>query len=62
MASLKFIPFAGTALKNLFSKPVTTSYPFAPAQYPERMRGHIEIASSPASAAACAPAAVPPGP
>ena len=43
MASLKFIPFAGTALKNLFRKPVTTSYPFAPAQYPERMRGHIEI-------------------
>ena len=43
MASLKFLPFAGTALKNLFSKPVTTSYPFAPAQYPERMRGHIEI-------------------
>lgn len=43
MASLKFFPFAGTALKNLFSKPVTTAYPFEPAQYPERMRGHIEI-------------------
>nr|WP_317401892.1 4Fe-4S binding protein [uncultured Gemmiger sp.] len=43
MASLKFVPFAGTALKNLFSKPVTTGYPFEPAHYPERMRGHIEI-------------------
>lgn len=43
MSSLKFMPFAGTALRNLFRKPVTTSYPFAPAQYPERMRGHIEI-------------------
>ena len=36
-------PFAGTVLKNLFSKPVTTGYPFEPAQYPQRMRGHVEI-------------------
>lgn len=43
MEEWKFLPFAHTALKNLFSKPVTTSYPFAPAQYPERMRGHVEI-------------------
>ena len=35
--------FAGTALKNLFSKPVTTSYPAEPAEYKERTRGHIEI-------------------
>ncbi len=39
----KFMPFAGTVLKNLFSKPVTTSYPAQPAVYPERSRGHIEI-------------------
>lgn len=39
----KFMPFAGTVMKNLFSKPVTTSYPAEPAVYPERTRGHIEI-------------------
>ena len=39
----KFMPFAGTMLKNLFSKPVTTSYPAKPAVYPERSRGHVEI-------------------
>ena len=40
MAIMNFIP---TALKNLFKKPVTTSYPFKPAEYPERTRGHITI-------------------
>lgn len=30
-------------LKNLFAKPVTTSYPAAPKEYPERTRGHVEI-------------------
>lgn len=40
----KFMPFAGTMLKNLFSKPVTTAYPAKPAVYPERSRGHVEIA------------------
>lgn len=40
MAIMNFIP---TALKNLFSKPVTTAYPFEPAVYPERSRGHISI-------------------
>ena len=39
----KLFPFAGTVIKNLFSKPCTTGYPFEPAQYPERMRGHVEI-------------------
>ena len=39
----KFMPFAGTMIKNLFSKPVTTSYPEKPAVYPERSRGHVEI-------------------
>lgn len=35
--------FSGFALKNLFSKPATSNYPFEPATYPERSRGHIEI-------------------
>lgn len=35
--------FTGFALKNLFSKPATSNYPFEPATYPERSRGHIEI-------------------
>lgn len=39
----KAFPFAGTVLKNLFSKPATTGYPFEPAHYPARMRGHVEI-------------------
>lgn len=36
-------PFAGTVLKNLFHKPATTGYPFEPAHYPDRMRGHVVI-------------------
>lgn len=40
MAIMKFAP---EALKNLFLKPVTTSYPAKPAEYPERSRGHIDI-------------------
>ena len=43
-APWRVFPFAGTVLKNLFSKPATTGYPFEPAHYPERMRGHVEIA------------------
>ena len=39
----RVFPFAGTVFKNLFSRPVTTGYPYAPAQFPARMRGHIEI-------------------
>ena len=39
----KFMNFAGTVLKNLVSKPVTTSYPAVPREYPERTRGHVEI-------------------
>ena len=35
--------FAGTVLKNLVSKPVTTSYPATPREYPERTRGHVVI-------------------
>ena len=43
MENVKFLAFARTALKNMFKKPATTDYPFAPATFPERMRGHIEI-------------------
>lgn len=35
--------FTGKAIKNLFSKPATTKYPYEPKIYPERTRGHIEI-------------------
>ena len=38
-----FMSFTKLALKNLFSKPATTTYPYKPAEYPERSRGHIEI-------------------
>lgn len=40
---MKLMDFTGFALKNLFSKPATSNYPFEPATYPERSRGHIEI-------------------
>lgn len=43
MEPLKFFTFTHTVMKNLFSKPATTSYPFKPASYPERARGHVEI-------------------
>lgn len=39
----QFFGFAKTVMKNLFSKPVTTSYPATPREYPERTRGHVEI-------------------
>ena len=35
--------FSKTALKNLFSKPATSKYPFESREYPERSRGHVEI-------------------
>jgi len=40
---MSLMSFKGTMLSNLFKKPVTTSYPATPAQYPEGSRGHIEI-------------------
>ena len=43
MEKTRLFKFAGRVLHNLFRKPETTQYPFEPAQYPERMRGHIEI-------------------
>lgn len=39
----QFMGLTKTVLRNLFSKPVTTSYPAVPREYPERTRGHIEI-------------------
>lgn len=35
--------FTQIALKNLFSKPATSQYPFKPKEYPEKSRGHVEI-------------------
>ena len=35
----KLMPFAGTVLHNLLHKPVTTSYPDTPKEYPARTRG-----------------------
>lgn len=35
--------FSKQVMKNLFSKPATTGYPFQPKEYPEASRGHIEI-------------------
>lgn len=40
---VKVFVYAKTALKNLFTKPATVAYPEKPAEFPERMRGHIEI-------------------
>ena len=39
----KMMSFSKLALKNLFTKPATTSYPFVAREYPERTRGHVEI-------------------
>ncbi|MDD6728890.1 MAG: 4Fe-4S binding protein [Eubacteriales bacterium] len=35
--------FTPQVLKNLFSKPATSNYPFEPRKYPEKSRGHVEI-------------------
>ncbi len=43
MDKIKVFAYAHSALENLFKKPATTSYPFRPAEFPERMRGHVEI-------------------
>ena len=39
----QFLPFTKQVLKNLFSEPATTQYPFVPREYPERTRGHVDI-------------------
>ncbi len=43
MEKARAFTLAGRMLKNLFREPATTQYPFAPADYPERMRGHVRI-------------------
>lgn len=40
---MSLLSFTGTTLKNLFSKPATSEYPFVPREYPERTRGQISI-------------------
>lgn len=40
---MSLMTFAKIAVRNLFSKPVTTTYPLEPANYPEGSRGHIEL-------------------
>ncbi len=44
MRKQQLFSFSSQVLKNLISKPVTTNYPQEPANYPDRMRGHICIA------------------
>ncbi len=39
----KVMRFSGTALKNFFSKPVTTQYPFVPCEYTPATRGRVVI-------------------
>ncbi len=39
----QFMSFTKTVLKNLISKPATTSYPEVPKEYPQRTRGHVEV-------------------
>jgi len=43
MEKTRFMTFARMAVKNLFKKPATVGYPYEPAQFHERTRGHIEI-------------------
>lgn len=43
MEKTKMFTLAGRIVSNLFKKPATTQYPFEPAVFPERMRGHVEI-------------------
>ena len=43
MEKARAFTLAGRMLKNLFREPATTQYPFAPAYYPDRMRGHVRI-------------------
>ncbi|MGI6007105.1 MAG: 4Fe-4S binding protein [Ruminococcus sp.] len=45
MGKTKIFTFAGTALKNLFSKPATKNYPAQPAVFTERMRGHVVLSA-----------------
>ncbi len=40
---MSLMDFTSTALKNLFSKPATLSYPQVQREYPDKSRGHVEI-------------------
>ena len=40
---VRALAYARQAIKNLFMEPATSGYPFVPAEYPERMRGHVEL-------------------
>lgn len=53
--------FTKIALKNLFSKPVTTSYPFTEKTYPERTRGHVELDPEPCILCGMCSRVCPPG-
>lgn len=43
MEKTRFFIFTRRIIGNLFRKPATVGYPYEPAEYPERMRGHVEI-------------------
>lgn len=43
MEKTRLFTLTGRVLKNLFRKPATVKYPDQPAEYPERMRGHVGI-------------------
>lgn len=40
---MSIMNFTGRVMKNLFSKPATTKYPYIKKTYPKATRGHIEI-------------------
>ena len=58
---VRALAFARQALKNLFMKPATTSYPFEPASYPERMRGHVELVAEDCIGCGLCMSSCPPG-
>ena len=43
MERTRFFTFTRRIIGNLFRKPATVGYPYEPVEYPERMRGHVEI-------------------
>lgn len=40
---MSYVKFTKQAMKNLFSKPATTSYPAKPKVFFPKVRGHVEI-------------------
>ncbi|MCR5797972.1 MAG: 4Fe-4S dicluster domain-containing protein [Eubacterium sp.] len=57
----KIMSFTKIALKNLVSKPATTSYPFEPKEYPERTRGHVVLDDDPCILCGMCMRSCPPG-